>query len=163
MNSEERKSIMIELRALNLSDEQIGGVVGLTRERVAQILGRKKEDVEILRARKDAEKAVKSLLPTGINIFEVSNQTNIPVRDLRSAMSRLGLKYSDFAEARRQHKIDLVSAEVRQFMKIHNVPLISTALMRLDRTLYNKMSQLMGIPDWRKHLKVEDRTYGRNN
>lgn len=153
----DRDTVIKTLRDLNkLSDEEIGAVVGLTRERIAQIAGRKKEDPDLARYRVRCEKVLRRYLPKGFVLAEIQLASGIPLRDLRSALARLGLHLSDFADARWQRKIKIVLGEIRQFLKQHKVPLMTTTLMRLDRTLYSRMWTLMPIKDWRLMLKKEE-------
>jgi hypothetical protein len=154
----DRNEVMRQLRQSGkLSDEEIGKIFGITRERVAQVLGRKKEDLRAILRRRKAERAARLYLAKGWTACAIEAETGIPQKEIRNAAHRIGLRFSDFTEARRRHKIQIVLKQVQAYLKEHGGPLLTTNLMRYNRPLYNRMWVLAPISEWRQMLNQESR------
>jgi hypothetical protein len=145
-----------ELRRENKTDEYIGKLGGVTRQRVGQLAGPRKND-SVLRAIEEAESSsVLEKIKGGFTMSETSAELNIPIGRLRSIMVANKIDYSKYKSARKEKKVADIQKEIKVLLD-SGVELKTTDLLKADRNLYARAMRQGGIEFWRKRFAKKEK------
>lgn len=143
-----------------LSDNQIGDLFGISRERVAQIAGRKGGRSTLGLEAYDFE--IQAGLDAGLTQQEIAAKIN-RMADAEYTSTHIGtyvrktrgLYYLSNTHAKR--RFARVEARLREFLKYSKRDLTPQFLMAWDGggSLYKQATSIMPLADWAKHLGIK--------
>lgn len=150
-----RTQQMKYLRECGLDDPQIGKCFGISRERVAQIIGRVRTSKFYAQKMKDRVDKVVELLEQGYTKAEINRKLGGTNKNFpHDLMKRNGLRYIDYAPARLERKRKQAEADLRKMLKAGQ-QLNTYDIQCYSMELYHRIIRVMGIKQWREYLGVE--------
>jgi hypothetical protein len=138
------------LRKCGLKDEQIGGLFGISRERIGQIGGRVKQQIEYDERLRDRVKTLIGYLEHGMSVEDIQHLG--PGYDVWGLMRRAGIRYANYAVQRLERRKQLIAGDIQKMLDT-GLELNSYNLQRLN--LYQKATRVMGVREWRKYFGVK--------
>lgn len=146
----DRTAAMKYLRQCGLNDVQIGIFMGLSRERIAQLIGRGGQDPKLVAKEQTLIASVINMLKAGHTMADIERYTGN--HNVLSWMRSRGLRYADYAANRLQARKELVIQDITAMLKA-GYELNTYNLQRYDRNLYVRAMKVMGIKEWKRYFE----------
>ena len=160
LNIENRKKLMLAMRDADVNDSQIGKVIGISRERVAQSLGRRdREAIEEERHKTRLEKA-KPMVEQGLSLAKIASGVGCSRSTIESLITEL-MPFGAYLKLKRKRQVDVVAKELMEFVTKSHLPLTQYYLQIWDNNLNARALRVMKIPQWRKYLGLETELFTR--
>ena|SRR3990167_10671090 len=160
LNIENRKKLMFSMREAKVNDSQIGQVLGISRERVAQSIGRcGREIVEETRHRERLEK-IKPLVEQGLSATKISRVVGYSRATIEGLISDL-MPFEQYLKLKRKIKVELIAQQLREFVDKTGLPLTQYYLQIWDYNLNARALRIMKLTQWREYLGLETKLYTR--
>ena len=135
MKNIKRNSIMKKLEK-TLNHNEMAEIFGISRERVAQILGRiGRNEVKDLMRKSVRRQKIKEFLEKGYNQKQIQDELTIGSGTFHTDLLALGIDYHFFRTLRRAKKIAEIERQVLEIAKLNNNCINTTILQRYNRTI----------------------------
>lgn len=140
------------LREAKLTDDLIGAIFDVTRERVAQLCGRKRlGQFDVIDPA--ITKTIKAGLEAGDKLIDIRKRVG-SVKLTTMHMEAAGLKYADYREARSERRRAGIVNTVADLAKRGVIdPIINVGeIRRKDYVLYGRITANLCVPELRKRV-----------
>ena len=151
---------MRSLRQDGVNDAVISRAFGISRERVAQLIGRNRATQTYQKKNKEKTRILLAMAKDGKSAKEISESIGGTQSMVFQALKALGHHYSDFHEQRLKKRRERIMEEVIGFLQKHDVPLTISSLLRHDRSLWGRMDRNGHIQEWRDEVTKEVKKRG---
>ena len=154
-----RKRVMLELRRRGLNDSKIGERFGLTRERVGQILGRKKTDRNLAAKRfvqKDRLSRIAGILiRCGVTRKEMQRRMGLSYKAIQSLTAGIDEEaYQEQISRRARERTDAeIGSRLIKFASEHPVT-VTAVIENLGIAFLSAMTRRMPVTKWREFLAL---------
>lgn len=138
------------LRQCGLKDPEIGEFMGISRERVAQLIGRVRLDADWQENEREQLDSVKAMLKNGLTMAEIERE--VGNSNLWTWLSARKVRYADYATQRLERRKQQVIKDISRMLEA-GIELNTYNLERVDGNLYTRAMKVMGIKEWKKYFE----------
>lgn len=151
LSNGQRLSLMRRMRDSEprINDSQIGKIVGISRERVRQLLGNIHDEIDLHEWKKTAVELFLHNTQDPRSIARIIGKgRNYTTRAIIESIGK-----DKYSMMRFEYRKASLKEELVEFFKLHPECIDSTyPFQRLDANLYNRATRIMSTPDWRQEI-----------